>query len=579
MLKPLTCALVLALPLFVSPAEARVQEASAYLGAATTPELCAQYREDRGSLRRLFDFPFSELSRERRAHYQAGWRARLDAFDFEGATRSGQVDWLLLDGELRHDQEALAIEVVREREVLALLPDVGALVALLEARSLRALPDAESSAAVLHAAKVALADFKEAWLAENEEPSVTPAVARRAAGEVGRLRRALRGWYNFSAGYDPLFTWWCKAPWEALDATLDDYDGFLEGKVGGIDASDEDLLLGDPIGRDALLSELRYERLAYSPEELIAMAEKEFAWCDARRTEAANAMGLDGDWRAAQEVARADHVAPGEQPEMIRDLADEAVDYLIAHELLRVPELAEESWRLGMMSPARQKFSPYFTGGEVISISYPTDAMDQDAKMQSMRGNNRHFSHATVFHELIPGHHLQGYMADRWAPHRGLFRTPFLVEGWALYWELRLWDMGFAQTPEDQIGMLFWRSHRAARIIFSLNFQLGNWSPTECVDFLVERVGHDRNNAEAEVRRSIQGGYGPLYQAAYLLGGMQMYALHNELVGGAGWSEPDFHEAVLRQNSIAPDLIRALLLGGELTREQPIAWRFPGVAR
>lgn len=543
------------------------------------PELCAQYREDRGSLGRLFAYPFSELSRTRRAHYQERWRARLDAVDFDGLTRAEQIDWLLLDGELRHDQEGLGIEAVREAEVLELLPDVTALVDLLEARSLRELPDAESSAATLHAVKVVLDEFKAAWSAANEEPSVTPAVARRAAREVGQLRGALRGWYEFSAGYDPLFTWWCKAPWEALSKTMGEYQDFLEERVGGIDSDNEDLLLGDPIGREALLSELRYERIAYTPEELIAMAEKEFAWCDARRTEAAEAMGLGGDWRAAQEAVRADHVAPGEQPVMIRDLADEAVDYLLEHELLRVPELADESWRLGMMSPARQKFSPYFTGGEVISISYPTDAMDQEAKMQSMRGNNRHFSHATVFHELIPGHHLQGYMADRWAPHRGMFRTPFLVEGWALYWELRLWDLGFAETPEDQIGMLFWRAHRAARIIFSLNFQLGNWSPTECVDFLVERVGHDRNNAEAEVRRSIQGGYGPLYQAAYLLGGMQLYALHNELVDGAGWSEPDFHEAVLRQNSIAPDLIRALFSGKALTPDQPIAWRFPGVAR
>jgi len=205
--------------------------------------------------------------------------------------------------------------------------------------------------------------------------------------------------------------------------------------------------------------------------------------------------------------------------------------------------------------------------------------MDHDSKLQSMRGNNRHFCRATVHHELIPGHHLQGFMSDRWAPHRGMFHTPFLVEGWALYWELRLWDLDFASGPEDELGMLFWRAHRSARILFSLNFHLSNWSPEECVDFLVERVGHDRNNAEAEVRRSIQGGYGPLYQAAYLLGGMQLYALHQELVVGGDWSEPDFHEAILRQNSIPPDLIRAVLNGTQLTRDLAIDWRFPNVAK
>ena len=69
--------------------------------------------------------------------------------------------------------------------------------------------------------------------------------------------------------------------------------------------------------------------------------------------------------------------------------------------------------------------------------------------------------------------------------------------------------------------------HRSARIIFSLNFHMGIWSPQECIDFLVEKVGHERDNATAEVRRSFdpQFGYGPLYQAAYLLGALQLRGL------------------------------------------------------
>lgn len=555
---------------------------AAALGEATLPELCEQYAADRGSLERLYRYPFSARRDARMHALNATWTARLAAVDFEGLARRDQLDWLLLSGEVAHDLESLSDLAAREAEVAFLVPFAGPLVALLEERSARELPEPRAAAEILFAASQGLDAVKSDWKTAHDEesaPTLSASAARRCASSVRSLRNALSGWYGFGAGYDPLFTWWCQAPWEALEKDLRGFEKFLEETVGGIDTDDEDLLLGDPIGREALLAELRYERIAYTPEELIALAETEFAWCDARRVEAANAMGLDGDWRAAQEQVRGEHVEPGEQPALIRDIAAESVAFLTERGLLRIPPLAEESWRLGMMSPERQKFSPYFTGGEVISISYPTDSMDQDAKLQSMRGNNRHFSRATVHHELIPGHHLQGYMSDRWATHRGMFRTPFLVEGWALYWELRLWDLDFATGPEDELGMLFWRAHRAARILFSLNFQLGNWSPEECVDFLVERVGHDRNNAEAEVRRSIQGGYGPLYQAAYLLGGMQLYALHDELVEDGDWSEPDFHEAVLRQNSIPPDLIRALLSGQELTRDLPITWRFPGAGR
>ena len=84
-----------------------------------------------------------------------------------------------------------------------------------------------------------------------------------------------------------------------------------------------------------------------------------------------------------------------------------------------------------------------------------------------------------------------------------------------------LWDKGFPTTPENKVGMLFWRMHRASRIIFSLNFHLGNWTPEQCIDFLVDQVGHERANAEAEVRRSFNGSYPPLYQLAYMMGGLQ----------------------------------------------------------
>src|SRR5690606_3390775 len=154
---------------------------------------------------------------------------------------------------------------------------------------------------------------------------------------------------------------------------------------------------------------------------------------------------------------------------------------------------------------------------------------------------------------------------------------PFLVEGWALYWELRLWDLDFPRSPEDRVGMLFWRSHRAARIIFSLGFHLGEMTPRECVALLVDRIGHEPRNATAEVRRSIQGGYGPLYQCAYLLGGLQLRELHAELVSSGRMSEREFHDAVLEENAIPIALIRARLSGSIASADLP-RWRFyPGL--
>jgi uncharacterized protein (DUF885 family) len=227
-----------------------------------------------------------------------------------------------------------------------------------------------------------------------------------------------------------------------------------------------------------------------------------------------------------------------------------------------------------MMSPERQLVNPFFLGGETILVSYPTDTMAHEAKRMSMRGNNEHFARATVHHELIPGHHLQGFMTDRYMTHRRVFSTPFWTEGWALYWELLLWDRGFARSAEDRVGMLFWRMHRCARIIFSLNFHLGEMTPQECIDLLVDRVGHERANAEAEIRRSVATDYGPLYQAAYLLGGLQLRALRGELVESGTMTDREFHDAVLRQNRIPIELLRARLTGKVLDPEFEPSWRF-----
>ena len=131
-----------------------------------------------------------------------------------------------------------------------------------------------------------------------------------------------------------------------------------------------------------------------------------------------------------------------------RELALEAIEYVEKNDLITVPPLARESWRMEMMSPERQLVNPFFTGGEVISVSNPTNAMSYEAKMVSMRGNNPHLSRAAVQRELIPGHHLQGFMTQRYKPYRSLFSAPFWGEGWGLYWELLLCDRGFSKRPE-----------------------------------------------------------------------------------------------------------------------------------
>jgi hypothetical protein len=506
-----------------------------------------------------------------RALYTA-WLDALAKVDPATLGNEDRIDHALFGRELRHRLERLDFERRRIDAAAPLLPKVDTLIALAEDRRALVRVDARAAADTLNQANDAIAALDKRIDKDAKSAPVTdPFVAHRAARLLDGVRNDLKEWFTFYDGYDPEFTYWTKQPYEALAKRLEAHSKLLRDTLAG--ASDPEKIIGDPIGRDALVAELRYELIPYTPEELIVLAERELAWTQAEMTKAAKEMGHD-DWRDALEAVKRQGPLPGEQPTYVVKLADEAIDYVTRNDLVTVPALARRDWRMTMLSPESQLQAPFFLGGEDVWVAYPHESMPQEKKRMALRGNNRAFSRAVVHHELIPGHHLQHFYEQRYQTHRELFDTPFWTEGWSLYWELLLYERGFAATPEQKIGMLFWRSHRAARILFSLSFHLGRMTPEQAVDLLVTRVGHERENAAAEVRRSFAGDYGPLYQAAYLLGGLQFRALHRELVESGKMTDRQFHDAILMGGPMPVPFVRARLTG----KAPDPNWRFyPGL--
>src|SRR5262249_10577027 len=154
---------------------------------------------------------------------------------------------------------------------------------------------------------------------------------------INALRGNLRNWYTFYNGYDPVFTWWNEEPYKALDEALSGYATFVSERLVGLRAAtpaggpaqpgggqraagggafgpggqgaaggqrpsaaqarpgDTSDIVGDPIGRDALISELQYEMIPYTPEELIEIANKEMAWCETEMKKASRDLGYGDD--------------------------------------------------------------------------------------------------------------------------------------------------------------------------------------------------------------------------------------------------------------------------------------------
>ena len=473
-------------------------------------EVVSRYSADRSALYRRYGVDYSPAQTKRLETFTTQWLGRLRELDFDKLTQEGQVDYVLLRHELEYEQYQLGRTRQQLAEMQAYTPFATTIFDLMETRrELVPVNQQEAGRGLATLAKQVdsvrrtverLTSTKVDTTITRVRDSVRTArfVGFRTVGFVESLRTTLGQWYRYYSGYDPLFTWWTEDPYKRTDDALAAYAKVLRERVVGIREGDTDPIIGDPIGAAGLAADLAHEMMPYTPERLIQIAEREYAWCEAEMKKASREMGFGDDWRKAVEKVKNTYVDPGKQPDLIRDLAREAEQYVEQHELVTVPPLAKEIWRMEMMTPERQRVAPFFLGGETILVSYPTDGMTHEEKMMSMRGNNPHFSRATVHHELIPGHHLQGFMTARYMPHRQLFGTPFWGEGWSLYWEMLLWDLGFPRTPEDRVGMLFWRMHRTARIMFSLRFHLGTMTPEQAVDFLVDRVGHERANAEAE---------------------------------------------------------------------------------
>jgi uncharacterized protein (DUF885 family) len=571
---------------------ASIAEKSTAAGAGEMRAVIEQFTADSDALAGTYTVRISPVHIARFEKFFGDEQARLQQMNFDALSEEDKIDYLLLKNHLTAEQHHLAIEKKRAEEMEPLIPFAKTIEELADGLRTMRRPDPEKAAGALNEMVKQIAatqkaldptlhkDPHDASDGNTATPmintKVNPIVAYRAERAVEQLSSSLKKWYDFYNSYDPAFTWWLGMPYKDAQKSLASYQGFLKEKLVGIPDDDKTTIIGDPVGRDALMAELQDNMIPYTPEELMAIAQTEMDWCMKEMLKASREMGYGDDWHKALEHVKQMHVPPGEQPELIRQLVVQGSEFVKQHDMVTVPELADETWRMIMMTPHRQLVNPFFTGGDEISVSYPTDTMTFEQREMSMRGNNTPFSHATAFHEMIPGHFLQYYIASRYHTYRQIFDTPFWAEGDAFQWEMELYDMGFHKTPEERVGALFWRMHRSARVMFTMHFHLGEWTPKQCVDYLISAVGHEPDNATAEVRRSFDGSVGPLYQCAYLMGALQIRSLRKELVDSHKMTERQFHDAILQEGPMPIELMRALLTNQQVTRDFKTSWDYYG---
>ena len=316
------------------------------------PALIEQFTANFMSLDLTYSVAISPARLARLEKFYADTQAQLAAIDFDALSQEDKSILYLLKNHVTARQHWLALKTRQVDEMQPLLPFAETIESLLEKKRLMQRPDAEQDAAVL---SEMVKDRPKARATCRCRPKneVDPAVANRAAFATEQLSSDLHDWFDQYTGYDPTFTWWVDLPYKAAQDALKDYSIFLRKKLVDIPPGDKTTIIGDPVGREALLNELADNMIPYSPEELIAIAQTEYDWSMSEMLKASREMGFGDNWHGAVEKVKQMHVPPGEQPELIRKLVVEGIDFAKNNRLVTVPPLAEETWRMIMMTPER----------------------------------------------------------------------------------------------------------------------------------------------------------------------------------------------------------------------------------
>ena len=180
----------------------------------------------------------------------------------------------------------------------------------------------------------------------------------------------------------------------------------------------------------------------------------------------------------------------------------------------------------------------------------------------------------TVYHEGVPGHHLQigtatyqSGLLNNW--RRNACWVSGHGEGWALYAERLMDELGYLADPGDKMGMLDGQRMRAARVVFDIGVHLeleipspwgsGTWTPGAGLDFLRRNLDISAGQLDFEFNRYL--GW-PGQAPSYKIGQRLWEDIRDTRAerDGAGFSLRDFHTQALNLGSVGLDTLKAALL-------------------
>lgn len=248
----------------------------------------------------------------------------------------------------------------------------------------------------------------------------------------------------------------------------------------------------------------------------------------------------------------------------MQETSDRAVRELAATHF----DIADPIRTLECMIAPTQEGGIYYTG--------PTDDFSRPGRMwwsvpEGVTTFDTWRELTTVYHEGVPGHHLQIAQAvynraqlNSW--RRLLGGTSGHAEGWALYAERLMEQLGYLEDPADRLGMLDGQRLRAARVVLDLGVHLekprldgrGTWDHDYALEFLRRNVNMPDEFVQFEVNRYL--GW-PGQAPSYKVGQRIWEQLRDDVAvrEGENFSIKAFHKRALDIGGVGLDTLRSAL--------------------
>src|SRR3954453_3716058 len=378
----------------------------------------------------------------------------------------------------------------------------------------------------------------------------------------------LHTWKFLEDGINKLFAEYKIAGWEepvaALHKQLDEYKAFVQQEV--LPRAREDFRLPHEIYE----FQLRQFGVDISGEELARRAHEGFPKIQQEMQKVADriakARGLpDADYRQVIKQLKKDQIPDDQVLAFYKRRLGQIEDIIRQHRLVSLPARPARI-RLGTPAENAQQPAPHMTpprfigntgeqGEFVLPLSVPGkveqkyDDFNYDAASWTL-----------IAHEARPGHELQfdGMVEHGVSLTRAIFAFNSVnAEGWGLYAEA----ITLPYMPDEgKLISLQLRLQRAARAFLDPELQMGKWTPQAARDLLQKEVGLSHAFAQSEVDRYTFRS--PAQATSYFFGYLKLTELRRDAESrlGSRFSEQRFHDAILAQGLLPPDLMRKAVL-------------------